>query len=34
MKTLKMREIILEKLRGAHINLPMSHLPCVLVYKT
>ena len=25
---------ILEKLRDAHIKLPMFHLPCVLVYQT
>ena len=34
MKTLVMRENILEKLRDVHIKLPMSHLPCVLVYQT
>ena len=25
---------ILEKLRDVHINLPMFHLPCVLVFQT
>ena len=34
MKTLEMRDEILEKLRGLGIKLPISQLLCVLVYQT
>ena len=34
MKTVEMREKILEKLRGVRIKLPIAHLLCVLVYHT
>ena len=33
MKNLEMREIFLEKLTGVLMKLPISHLPCVVVYQ-